>query len=56
MHTLLTQTFTILILKEFWAAVIEIAILNNFNSVQTRCIVKGEAQKTPLLGQFSGVF
>ena len=27
-----------------------------FNSVQTRCIVKGEAQKNPLLGQFSGGF
>ena len=29
---------------------------NNFNSVQTRCIVKGEAQKSPLFWRFSGVF
>ena len=26
------------------------------NSVQTRCIVKGEAQKSPLFWRFSGVF
>ena len=26
------------------------------NSVQTRCIVKGEAQKSPLFWQFSGGF
>ena len=28
----------------------------NFNSVQTRCIVKGEAQKSPLFWRFSGGF
>ena len=27
-----------------------------FNSVQTRCIVKGEAQKSPLFWRFSGGF
>ena len=27
-----------------------------FNNVQTRCIVKGEAQKSPLFGRFSGGF
>ena len=27
-----------------------------FNSVQTRCIVKGEAQKSPLCWQFLGAF
>ena len=27
-----------------------------FNNVQTRCIVKGEAQKSPLFWRFSGVF
>ena len=27
-----------------------------FNSVETRCIVKGEAQKSPLFWRFSGVF
>ena len=27
-----------------------------FNSVQTRCIVKGKAQKSQLFQQFSGVF
>ena len=26
------------------------------NSVQTRCIVKGEAQKSPLFWRFSGAF
>ena len=30
--------------------------LNSINSVQTRCIVKGEAQKSPLFWRFSGVF
>ena len=29
---------------------------HNFNSVQTRCIVKGEAQKSPLFWRFSGGF
>ena len=29
---------------------------DRFNSVQTRCIVKGEAQKSPLFWRFSGVF
>ena len=29
---------------------------NGINSVQTRCIVKGEAQKSPLFWRFSGVF
>ena len=28
----------------------------DINSVQTRCIVKGEAQKSPLFGQFSRGF
>ena len=28
----------------------------NFSNVQTRCIVKGEAQKSPLFWRFSGVF
>ena len=27
-----------------------------FNSVQTRCIVKGEAQKSPIFWRFSGGF
>ena len=30
--------------------------LTYFYSVQTRCIVKGEAQKNPLFWRFSGVF
>ena len=30
--------------------------LSHFNSVQTRCIVKGEAQKSPLFWRFSGGF
>ena len=34
-----------------WTASIAI-----FNSAQTRCIVKGEAQKSPLFWQFSGGF
>ena len=29
---------------------------NKINSVQTRCIVKGEAQKNPLFWRFSGGF
>ena len=29
---------------------------DNVNSVQTRCIVKGEAQKSPLFWRFSGGF
>ena len=29
---------------------------NSFDSVQTRCIVKGEAQKSPLFRWFSGSF
>ena len=29
---------------------------NSVNSVQTRCIVKGEAQKSPLFWRFSGGF
>ena len=30
--------------------------VDTFNSVQTRCIVKGEAQKRPLFWQFCGGF
>ena len=30
--------------------------LERINSVQTRCIVKGEAQKSPLFWRFSGGF
>ena len=30
--------------------------LGDINSVQTRCIVKGEAQKSPLFWRFSGGF
>ena len=29
---------------------------SQFNSVQTRCIVEGEAQKSPLFWRFSGGF
>ena len=31
-------------------------VQSTFNSVQTRCIVKGEAQKSPLFWRFSGGF
>ena len=34
----------------------EKSLLGHFNSVQTRCIVKGEAQKSPLFWRFSGGF
>ena len=30
------------------------SLLSNINSLQTRCIVKGEAQKSPLFRRFSG--
>ena len=33
-----------------------VILLVTFNSVQTRCIVKGEAQKSPLFWRFSGGF
>ena len=38
-----------------WKAIFESSKMS-FNSVQTRCIVKGEAQKSPLFWRFSGGF
>ena len=35
---------------------IQAVVAMRINSVQTRCIVKGEAQKSPLFWRFSGVF
>ena len=44
------------ILDQRWKILFFVIFTKLINSVQTRCIVKGEAQKSPFFWRFSGVF